>query len=72
MRRKSLHQKYDHVLRLARRNALNGSPTAYRMYIWLCDNQRKFVPENSTCPLARNPTKSYSHKLFRDMGWKQG
>ena len=66
MRRKSLPQKFDHVLRLARRRALAGSPIAYRMYLWLCDNQHKFVPPQRHKASSIPAMIKYS---FRQQGW---
>ena len=69
-RHKSLPQKFDHVLRLARRQALAGDATAYRMYLWLCDHEHKFVPERNICPLACQLSKVAGYKIMRDMGYR--
>lgn len=69
MRHKSLHQKFDHVLRLARRRTLAGSPTAYKLYLRLCDNQHKFVPVENHPPLATQLSRVAGYKLLKEMGW---
>ena len=69
MRRKSLPQKFDHVLRLARRRALAGSQTAYRLYLWLCDNEHRFVPAQN---YKATPTPAMIRYSFRQQGWDIG
>ena len=70
MRHKSTPQKFDHVLRLARRKALKGDKTAYRLYMKLCDNEHKFIPARNFPPLAAQLSRVEGYKIMRDMGWR--
>ena len=67
MKHKSKYHQFRHLIRLSRRLALAGSETAYRRYIWLCDNQTRLVgaPKHK----LDNAGRFQIIKSFRTMGW---
>ena len=70
MKHKSRWHHYQHLVRLARRQALAGDPVSYALYMQLCDNEHKFLPARNICPLARQLSKVQGYKIMRDMGWR--
>ena len=76
MRHKSKHHQFRHLIRLTRRRALaslksgnESGGTAYRLYIWLCDNEPRLVRVSETPPLAVQCVRVRAYLAMKRIGW---